>query len=78
MYNFRILIQEIQLFRGSLRIYVLIAHDSVRLGTATKTGQSRWWDRVPELLQVGYSGLCLTLMISLDPGSHFTAGSNFV
>lgn len=32
MYNFRILIQEIQLLRVSFRIYVLIAHGSAHLG----------------------------------------------
>lgn len=43
MYNFRILIQEIQLLRGSFRIYVLIARGSACLGTSTKTSRSGWW-----------------------------------
>lgn len=43
MYNFRILIHEIQLLRGSFRIYVLIAHGSARLGTSTETRRLGWW-----------------------------------
>lgn len=44
MYNIRILIQEIQLVRGSFRIYVLIAHGSAPLGTASRTRQLGWWE----------------------------------
>lgn len=47
MYNFRILIQEIQLLGGSFRIYVLIAHGSACLGTSTMTSWSEWWGRAP-------------------------------
>lgn len=43
MYNFRILIQEIQLLRGSFRVYVLIAHGSACPGTSTGTRRLEWW-----------------------------------
>lgn len=43
MYNFRILIQEIQLLRGSFRICVLIAHGSACPGTSTRTKRLGRW-----------------------------------
>lgn len=66
MYNIRTLIQEIQLLRGSFRIYVLIAHGSAPLGTGAKTRQLGWW-RQSTRTTVG--GVLWSV-----PGSHHLSG----
>lgn len=78
MYNISTLIQEIQLLRGSFRIYVLIAHGSAPLGTGTKTRQLGGGGRAPGPLWAGYSGLCPVLIISPGQDGHFIAGWNLV
>lgn len=78
MYSIRILIQEIQLLRGSFRICVLIAHGSAPPGTATKTGQVGWQGQSTRPLRVGYSGPHPVIIISLGQGGHFIAGWDLV
>lgn len=77
MYNFRILIQEIQLLRGSFRIYV-IAHGSVSLGTSTMTSWSQWWGQSTRATSMGHSRPRLVLIISLGPGGCFITGQDLV
>lgn len=72
MYNFRILIQEIQLLRGSFRIYVLIAHGSAHLGTSTKTRWSGWQG---QSTRPGWGTLTrFQFLPSLWAGGHFIMG----
>lgn len=78
MYNFRILIQEIQLLRGSFRIYVVIAHGSTCLGTPTTTTWSGWWGQSTRATSMGHSRPHLVLIISLGPGGCFITGQDLV
>lgn len=78
MYNIRILIQEIQLLRGPFRIYVLIAHGSAPLGTATKTGQVGRWVTEHQATAAGALWPASSYYYLSRPGGHFIAGWDFV
>lgn len=71
MYNFRILIQEVQLLRKSFRIYVLIARGSACLGDIYQDPPVGAEHRGHHL---GHSRPRPVLIISLGWGGRFITG----